>query len=257
MVRPIVLAGLFVLFPAIVEGQGRAAMPAAAPAHMMAAAPMSAAHPVQPVVAQPGAGARIVPRSGIVRTGVRPSVRITRRPAGERRNFDTDDRMRPSACRSGAPGLGFDAVHLAAVCGPGAVGTGRFGQRAPFFFPFFDGGFYLPSVPVEEEAAVTGAQQQEASEVDAREARRRVRDSQPAPAPVVEPDRTPIREVEQYVFVRRDGTLFFAVAYAWENGTLRYVTSEGLRRNIAQNALDLEATQQFNEQRGLNFRLPA
>jgi hypothetical protein len=54
--------------------------------------------------------------------------------------------------------------------------------------------------------------------------------------------------------VRRDGTVFFAVAYAWENGTLRYVTSEGLRRSVAHETLDLSATQQFNEQRGLNFR---
>jgi hypothetical protein len=57
--------------------------------------------------------------------------------------------------------------------------------------------------------------------------------------------------------VRRDGTVFFAVAYAWENGTLRYVTSQGLRRTVTQDALDLDATRQFNEQRGLTFQLPA
>ncbi|HUE57833.1 MAG TPA: hypothetical protein VMO76_18505 [Candidatus Udaeobacter sp.] len=165
--------------------------------------------------------------------------------------------MRSSQCRSGVPGLGFDEVHLAAVCGPGGVGTDRFGQGAPFFFPFFDGGFYMPSVPVEEEAAPADAQQQEATEADARDVRRRVRDAQQAATPVTEAEPAPIRDSEQYVFVRRDGTVFFAVAYAWENGTLRYVTSEGLRRNIAENALDLNATQQFNEQRGLNFRLPA
>lgn len=115
----------------------------------------------------------------------------------------------------------------------------------------------MPSVPVEEEAAPADAQQQEATEADARDVRRRVRDAQQAATPVTEAEPAPIRDSEQYVFVRRDGTVFFAVAYAWENGTLRYVTSEGLRRNIAENALDLNATQQFNEQRGLNFRLPA
>jgi hypothetical protein len=51
--------------------------------------------------------------------------------------------------------------------------------------------------------------------------------------------------------------VFFAVAYAWEQGTLRYITSQGLRRTVTQDALDLDATRQFNEQRGLNFRLPA
>jgi hypothetical protein len=44
------------------------------------------------------------------------------------------------------------------------------------------------------------------------------------------------------------------VAYAWENETLRYVTSEGLRHSVARETLDLSATQQFNEQRGLSFR---
>jgi hypothetical protein len=61
---------------------------------------------------------------------------------------------------------------------------------------------------------------------------------------------------EPYVFVRRDGTLFFATAYAWENGTLRYITAEGLRRTVTRDKLDLDATQQFNEQRGLSFRSP-
>jgi hypothetical protein len=62
---------------------------------------------------------------------------------------------------------------------------------------------------------------------------------------------------EEFVFVRRDGTVFFAVAYSWERGALRYVTNQGLRRTVTQDALDLDATRQFNEQRGLNFRLPA
>jgi hypothetical protein len=61
----------------------------------------------------------------------------------------------------------------------------------------------------------------------------------------------------EYVFVRKDGTVFFAVAYTWENGMLRYITREGLRRNASSDSLDLNATQQFNEQRGVNFRLPA
>jgi hypothetical protein len=150
------------------------------------------------------------------------------------------------------PGLGFDEVHLAAVC-PNGVGTGGFGQGSPFFFPFFDNGFYMPSAPVDETAS--DVEQQDVADADAREARR-VRDVKPE-ATVVESVQTPIHDAEQYVFVRRDGTVFFAVAYAWENGTLRYVTSDGLRRNIAKTALDLEATQQFNEQRGLSFHLPA
>jgi len=61
---------------------------------------------------------------------------------------------------------------------------------------------------------------------------------------------------QAYVFVRRDGTVFFAVAYSWESGNLCYVTQEGMRRSVARDALDLNATQQFNEQRGLTFQIP-
>jgi hypothetical protein len=67
----------------------------------------------------------------------------------------------------------------------------------------------------------------------------------------------PVRDAAEYVFVRRDGSLLFAVAYSWDNGTLRYVTRDGLRRSVAQDTLDMDATQQFNEQRGLDFRVPA
>jgi hypothetical protein len=84
-----------------------------------------------------------------------------------------------------------------------------------------------------------------------------MRVSPAAPARAAEPASPAPQEAEQFVFVRRDGTVFFAVAYVWENGALRYITSEGLRRTVSQDALDLAATQQFNEQRGLNFRLPA
>jgi hypothetical protein len=38
---------------------------------------------------------------------------------------------------------------------------------------------------------------------------------------------------------------------------LRYITGEGWRRSVAKDALDLDRTQQLNEQRGLNFRGPA
>jgi hypothetical protein len=79
----------------------------------------------------------------------------------------------------------------------------------------------------------------------------------PSTGPTAETASSALPNNNEFVFVRRDGTVFFAAAYSWENGTLRYVTSEGLRRTVKQDALDLSATQQFNEQRGLNFRSPA
>jgi hypothetical protein len=157
------------------------------------------------------------------------------------------------------PGLGFDMAHLAATRGPEAVGAGRHRHQTPVFFPILDGGFFLPSSPgVVEEAVAPEAPPAENAETEIVETPRHTRVIQPAPAPPpVEEARAVPRQTEEFVFVRRDGTLFFAVGYAWENGTLRYVTSEGLRRSVARETLDLNATQQFNEQRGLNFRLPA
>jgi hypothetical protein len=160
------------------------------------------------------------------------------------------------------PGLGFDYPHLAAISGNRRLHSHRF-----FNSGFgFDGGFLFgPSVIVEEVPVAAESQptiiEEEVAD-DAPEAPRpprRARASREASEP--QPDSTvvsaPQPDPEQFVFVRRDGGLVFAVAYSWDNGTLRYVTPEGLRRSLGRDALDLIATQQFNEQRGLSFRVPA
>jgi len=157
--------------------------------------------------------------------------------------------------------LGFDAVHQAAVCGSGIVGS-RGRGLIPAFFPFFDGGFFLPgSQAAVEEVPVAETSQAEEADIEARETSRRHRISDtvtaPAQMPAAEAASAGPSDNDEFVFVRRDGTIFVAVAYSWENGTLRYVTSQGLRHTVTQDALDLDATRQFNEQRGLNFRLPA
>ncbi len=254
MVRPILLASLAAIFPMSVQGQGRAMMPAAS--HAVAAAPRAVAYAAQP--ARTVAVSRIArgTTTAHLRPGATSAGRVTRRAGGTRHSagataFTSD--FVP------VPGLGFDMAHLAATRGPEAVGAGRHRRQQPIFFPFIDGGFFLPSSPgvVEEAAAPEGSQEENAeTEVAERPRRTRVMQAAPAPPPIEEASAAP-RQTEEFVFVRRDGTVFFAVAYAWENGVLRYVTSEGLRRSVARETLDLNATQQFNEQRGLNFRLPA
>ncbi len=230
MVRQMLLAGLVVLLPAGLRAQGRGAM--APVSHVGAMAPravMSAPH-AMPMQGMPGP--RVVARGGTVRprSGM-PAVRNTRGPVTSRRRFDrrfdNEDNGRRPGCNS-APGLGFDAVHQAAICGSG---TG-FGGRVPA--------------------------QPEGTDAEVRETRRH-RAAQPLtePTSTVETSNAAATDNEGFVFVRRDGTLFFAVGYTWENGTLRYVTDQGLRRTVTQDALDLDATRQFNEQRGLNFRLPS
>jgi hypothetical protein len=159
------------------------------------------------------------------------------------------------------PGLGFDYAHLAAVHPNGIHDHDRDRRRGlnAGFFPFFNGGgYYFPLDDYDEDVPPADAQQVDngAPEPAPYAAAPRPGDYEPR-QPRQAAAQAPEPEPEPYVFVRRDGTLFFATAYAWENGTLRYITSEGLRRTVTADKLDLDATQQFNEQRGLTFRAPA
>lgn len=82
--------------------------------------------------------------------------------------------------------------------------------------------------------------------------------SEPPPAPTPTSGYYPPSEpVYEYVFVKRDGTKIFAVAYAFAKDKLQYVTKEGLRRSIPLDALDLPATQKSNEERGNTINFPA
>jgi hypothetical protein len=258
MVRQIILAGFVVLLPAGVQAQGRGAMRAAS--HAVGIAPRAVTQAPRAGTAQAMPGTRMASRSGAARSRQAvPAVRNTRPQITTQRRFDEGDRRFRPGCGS-APGFGFDAVHQAATCGSGPVGFGRGGFQGAGFFPFFDGGYGydVPNSPAAvDDGSAPEAPQPEATDAEARQTDRRYRVPEPAPAPTAESASSAPAENEQFVFVRRDGTVFFAVAYAWENGTLRYVTSQGLRRTVTQDALDLDATRQFNEQRGLNFQLPA
>ncbi len=160
---------------------------------------------------------------------------------------------------TGVPGLGFDYVHYAAVH-PGWNRRGD--RRAPYlgYYPFFDSGFLLPFaqsyvVAAPDEGPVYDSQD---SSVAGDPGVSAAASSGYGVRPVSSYDVivSPQAPSQAYVFVRRDGTVFFAVAYSWESGNLFYVTQEGLRRSVARDLLDLTATQQFNEQRGLSFQIP-
>jgi hypothetical protein len=116
-----------------------------------------------------------------------------------------------------------------------------------------------PEIVVENPQAVEEAQQAAPEDSAARNGIGvdGARDSQRSYVPRTNPAPEPPIDTSEYVFVRRDGGLLFAVAYSWDNGTLRYVTRDGVRKTVTQDSLDMNATQQFNEQRGLSFRVPA
>jgi hypothetical protein len=239
---------------------------------------VSALHPAMSA----GGGIRTAPRpGGTVARGTTvfrgtPGVITASRGTGmarpvSRANSSID---RPASLPdfTGVPGLGFDYVHLAAVH-PQQSGRHGFRNRNTGFFPFFDSGFLLPygygygysdtsaddtyasnAVSAPQYSADAANDAQNAPSDDRRTSSRYGLQAATAPYDVVV---TPQKQSEQYVFVRRDGTVFFAVAYSWQAGNLFYVTQDGLRRSVTSDVLDLDATQQFNEQRGLTFRAPA
>jgi hypothetical protein len=181
----------------------------------------------------------------------RNGVRIIHRNNGANFAFNGND-------FSDVPGLGFDFPHLAAVSGNRRHHGSRFADGFPFGFS----GFLLSPPVIVEEVPVADAQAAEEEVVDDAPVQQPERRSRASRASEPERDSAPaapapLQDAQQYVFVRRDGSLVFAVGYTWENGTLRYVTPEGFRRSMGRDALDLNATQQFNEQRGLDFRAPA
>jgi hypothetical protein len=256
MRRFLILAGFVLITPVFAAAQHRGGMAAG-----------------QPVVVAPRVAAGVTPRGAVhvaAGTHVATAARGGSASAGIHRN-------RPSGSLShnlngsvlgnlpafstdfaDSPGLGFDFAHQAAISGRPT--HGRFEGTVPFGFS----GFLLssPGMIVEEtqpgEDPQTAAEDSTANNVAEAENMRGSEErnfsgmvSVPAPAPA------PLHDAAEYVFVRRDGGLVFAVAYSWDNGTLRYITRDGLRLSVKQGALDMEATQQFNEQRGVEFRLPA
>jgi hypothetical protein len=243
------VASFALIFPVVASAQHRGGMGVG----MGMSAPV-AAHGIS------GGAPHVVAR---VSAGTRPATTVvhrTRTAGTPSRNITVASGARNLSAFSTAmnvPGLGFDFPHLAAVSPH--QGHGRFRNRQDIPFGFGDG-FLLssPGIIVDNPQAVEEAQQAAPDDngvgpagVDG------PRDPQYAYVPRVTPAPEPPADASEYVFVRRDGGLLFAVAYSWDNGTLRYVTRDGVRKTVTQDSLDMDATQQFNEQRGLSFRVPA
>ena len=186
--------------------------------------------------------------------------------AQRRARGDVSGRMRfhsqvrhPSPLRSSfpVPGFGFDYVHLAAV-NPGAFDTSSF-RSADFIssLPVFIPSFAPPAqiIIVQQPPVVIVQPSPVAEESSERPPRSRSSYREE----VLEPERpaNPPRELEEIVFVRRDGTLVFAVAFSSSGGQLTYITREGLRRSLSLSDLDLESTHRWNEERGTSLHRPS
>jgi hypothetical protein len=230
--------------------RGSSMAPARAAAHVTSSPGSHLAIPRSP-------SGQIMPRRA---SAIRGTVRSNGSVSVRTRQFRSQRGVGPDfSDDSNVPGLGFDAVHVAATRGNRGHdrdhGRGR-GNEFGVLFPFFDGGgYYVPTGP-----GIAGDVQVDGQPVDDAEDQGPGPDDRPARSsvgrlPTEQPG--PQADVPEYVFVRRDGTVFFAVAYSWDQGSLRYISREGTRRSVSRDTLDLKATQQFNEERGLTFRAPA
>lgn len=249
MRRHLILAASLLFLPFAAVAQRHAAMPAP---RAVASAPRPAASgAIRPATPQNAVRVRVP-------AGTRGSgnvIIINNNNRGNGRNFNN-----VPADFVPVPGLGFDMVHLAATRGAASVGALPGQGFVSSGIGFGGGEFFIPSVAptivvevppvvVEQPAAAEAAPVERPAEA--------ARSVAGLPAPREEMAPARLREESEYVFVQRDGALFFAVAYSWENGRLHYVTKNGLRRTILKDQLDIAATEQFNEQRGLSFRAPA
>ncbi len=162
------------------------------------------------------------------------------------------------------PGLGFDFAHLAAISRNVKVSdisvlttaqrlalAQRLASLNSFSVPFFPA---ASPVILLQQPPVVVVQQPAAEEIVEAERPPRVgRREAEAAAPV--PD--PAHDAGEFVLVRLDGRLVFAVAFSTQGNELTYVTREGLRRSLRLTELDIDATRRMNEGRGTMIHLPA
>jgi hypothetical protein len=157
------------------------------------------------------------------------------------------------------PGLVFDYAHLAAVnSGAGVralidpvtqqeLALARAIRREtpasfaafPGFFPVAGTAGTEPTIIVVPQPAAPAAQSAEVIRV-------RDEDERVAPPRPVEP----ARDAGDFVLVRRDGGLLFAVAFTQGTERITYVTKESVRHSLPLAELDIDATVRMNEERG-------
>jgi hypothetical protein len=171
------------------------------------------------------------------------------------------------ADENGVPGLGFDYPHLAAVSGNfrgdprGFEGVMRHHHNfgGDFGAPFLFGGFPYysdfsdyqqePQQPQQPQVIVIQQPVPAAPVEQQAPTRETIPDAaQPAAPPA------PVREVGEFILVRRDGRVLFASVFSVTGTQVQYVTPEGIRRVLPLSELDTAATQEMNEARGTTLQ---
>jgi hypothetical protein len=171
---------------------------------------------------------------------------------------------------SGVPGLGFDYPHLAAISGGQHVNSSsHFGNNGHhgggYFIPIFFGGYpYYPDdstydqtdqqtvQQAQPQPQIIVVQQPEPAQQAADSATYTPSDSS---SEVAAQAASPVRDVGDFILVRRDGRILFASVFSVAGAQLQYVTPEGIRHTIGVSDLDADATQQMNEARGTTVQI--
>ncbi len=193
---------------------------------------------------------------------ISPSGRITTGFAAGTDSFGSDN-------FSGVPGLGFDFPHLAAISGALRNTSPRFGHDGRrgegSFIPILFGGYpyYSDDLEYDQQDQQTSQQVLPQPQI--------IVIQQPVPTPqgadlssdtgtlsALEPESqpaVPVRDVGDFILVRRDGRILFASIFSVAGAQLQYVTPEGIRHTLAISDLDADATQQMNEARGTSVQI--
>lgn len=239
------------------SAQQHFAAPAAAPAvvaHPVAAAPVGAVHAAPAHAAQSGHPVAHAPVAG-----VRPVTTARKRPVSAS--------ISQSHASNLALGTGVNAAHgvpLPSKCnhfGYPLQGLNGCASGNGVVLPFFGGAMYIPipyyaDAGAPEQAGPEGQEQAANQPENGPEQQPAEQEPAAAAVPYRAPSNTINESLAQFVFVQRDGTKFYAVAYSFLNDRLQYVTKEGIRHSVAVDSLDIEATQKTNEQLGNTINLP-
>jgi hypothetical protein len=195
-----------------------------------------------------------------------PSGRITTTFASDANSFSFDG-------GAGVPGLGFDFPHLAAISGasrnsPLHGGHGNHFQQGSFVPIFFGGYPYYgddtgydqpdqqpPQLPVQQSAPqpqIIVIQQPVSSQPQVTSSGS---EAENLSASGLESEAAPVRDVGDFILVRRDGRILFASIFSVVGTQLQYITPEGIRHTVAVSDLDAGATEQMNEARGTTVQI--
>jgi hypothetical protein len=244
------------------------APPHAAPmsgAHSPAAHPPTAHHTTTHPTSSTSSSTRISSKPSIVKPINRPPVHAAWEPG-----LPPSSVVPPPsslAYTSSVPLLLPSSTFFGHHCfnGLGCYGEGRHFRNSGVIVPFGDfGGFYVP-VPYYESAG-PGDEGDESATNDAEAPpppqnenadQQAANEQAPASSANVNPFYPPSEPIYEYVFVKRDGTKVFAIAYSLTKDKIQYVTKEGLRRTLSLDSLDFDATEKSNAERGNTINLPS